>query len=107
MTDSVVVPAPTPTPPQGLPIAVDPTPADGQLAVALRQLLMTAGGAATVLGASHLGTFLGQAALLVGPIVAVASIIIGQLRERRTNAKEVFMANKLPDHIAFVKGSPT
>lgn len=87
----------------GSPIVVSATPAPDQLVVALRQLFTVLGTSATALGATHLGSWLGQAAVVVGPLVTVAVLVMGQLHQRHQSTKLAAMANALPDAVAVVK----
>ena len=88
-----------------LPISVNATSDQGQLAVAIRQLILALSAGATTLGATHLASYLGVAATTVGPLVFLITVIVGQIHERTSHSNQVAMANALRDSVAFVKGS--
>ena len=88
-----------------LPISVNATPDQGQLAVAIRQVILALSAGATTLGATHIASYLGVIATIVGPVVFLITVIVGQIHERTSHSNQVAMASELPDSIAFVKGS--
>ena len=81
------------------PITVTADPRMGQLAVALRQVLLGLGPICTLLGLTHLGTFFGLLAVIVGPVAAIVSIFFGQKHEVDSHAKQVALAAATPDQV--------
>ena len=85
------------------PITVNATPAPDQLTALVRQAILVAAAIATALGASHLGSEIGLAATVAGPIAGLIVIVLGQIKTRRSALKMAAMANQLPDAIAQTK----
>lgn len=108
MPDAPLPPLATPPQPDGASdrqIVVDSTSGPAQLTSALRTLFTVIGTSAGVLGYPHLDTWLGQAAIVIGPLIAVVAIILGQIHIRKAARQQVVMANKLPNADAVVVDS--
>ena len=92
------------------PIVVNARPGRDQVAAGLRQFLSALGLIAATLGMAKQAGVLGQLAAIVDPavtvvgmILGVGAVVIGQLKTRALSKKAAAMASKLPDHIAHTK----
>lgn len=85
------------------PIVVNASPAQAQLTSAVRSFVAAVGVAAGVLGYQHASVWIGQAALVAGPAITLAAVILGQIHIRKAEQQKATMANALPDAVAVVK----
>lgn len=86
------------TPPVDTPVAVAASPLPAELATAVRYLMVAMGGVFVSKG------WLSDVELnaIVGALLIVGPAIYGVILSRRNQAKQVTMANMLPDSVAKV-----
>lgn len=89
--------------PPSTPIMVNPYPTQDQIAAGIRQTILILGSVAGALGAAKVAGELNTLLVIVGPIAALISFVLGQLHTRSASKKLAITAAAAPNAVAQVK----
>jgi hypothetical protein len=84
------------------PILVNGNTRQEQIMVGIRQTILVAAGAASILGYAHLAGWLSQWLQLAAPAAGAITFWAGQIKTVKVAKQAVVMANALPDAVATV-----